>query len=169
MSSRPPKRRSARDATQQPIKRTRQSPSISPAPPTHSPTPEPANECLPPPPVRAMIFRGGQAYTPPVVTPLAPVCPAPIHMHSPFTESLEPHSALPLPVDASQEARSPPFPLQRALTNLQVVDRRVRLLLPQDASIVFPGATPPRAHTRSPPVIPEPDPSLWIEHYVSFA
>ena len=69
---------------------------------------------------------------------------------------------------ASQEARGPTIPLQRVLTDLQVVRRRVRLLLPEDGSVVFPSASPPPARIPPPPRIPQADPTLWMNQYVRY-
>jgi hypothetical protein len=120
-----------------------------------------------------MIFRQGQAYTPSTLDP-----PATSHLaeadelnHSnPTRPSAIRRSAgpstHPSPSVALQEARGPTFPLQQALTELQVVEHRVRFLLPSDASIVRPGATHP-PNSRPPAVIPEPDPFMWANSYVS--
>ena len=64
-----------------------------------------------------------------------------------------------------QEAWHIEFPPDRMLTDLQKVERHVRLLLPNNANIVLPSDTPPRP-TAQRINIPEPDPSLWIGNYV---
>jgi hypothetical protein len=124
-------------------------------------------------PVRIMIFRQGQAYTPSTIDPpptsqlaegddlshLKPSRPSSIRRSART-------SAHPLPSGALQEARGPTFPLRHALTEMQVVERRVRFLLPTDASIVHPGATC-FPHNQTTLVVPEPDPHRWVNYYVS--
>jgi hypothetical protein len=69
---------------------------------------------------------------------------------------------------ALQEAWKLNFPLDQLLTDLQVVDCHVWLLLPKDAMIILPSSTPPRL-TAQHVGIPEPDPLLWVGLYVSVA
>lgn len=129
-------------------------------------------------PIRARIFRNGKSYIPPVVEH-APAGPSfissssldshpagPSNLAPPVASKCQSNSNTPTPSSAVQEAWRLDFPPDRLLTDLQKVDRHVRLLLPKDATIVLPSTTPPRLKARH-LAVPEPDPSLWVGNYVS--
>jgi hypothetical protein len=169
MPRQPTKRALASTSAPDATKRSRRS--VHRAPMSHADCNRPSAPAPSPPasPVRIMIFRQGQAYTPSTLDP-----PATSHLAEGDDKPTRPAaicrsagpSTHPSPSIALQEARGPTFPLQQALTELQVVERRVRLLLPTDASIVRPGATHP-PDNRTPAVIPAPDPFMWVNYYVS--
>jgi hypothetical protein len=173
MPRQPTKRALASESAPDVTKRSRRSVHRAPMSSAASIRPSVPAPSSPASPVRILIFREGQAYTPYTLDPPAtshlaegddsnhmmPTQPAAI------CRSAGP-STHPSPSIALQEARGPTFPLQQALTELQVVERRVRLLLPTDASIVRPGAIHP-ATNRTPAVIPAPDPFMWVNDYVS--
>ena len=133
------------------------------------------------PPVRARIFRDGKCYIPPsLLQPATAPLPDPPTLPGPSVErafqpgrvvALDwPHAAEtpPLQRPSLEEAWHLNFPHTRLLTNIQAVNRRVRLLLPEDGSIVDPSSIP---HTRPAPTpaisaVPEPDPSSWAGQYV---
>lgn len=154
MPPRPPKRRSAPTPRSQISKKTRlssglpQASDTRPAPPTDATT-QFRDALL----VRDMIFRGSQSYIPSPMTHSTPWDPAET-------------STSPVPRVIPKETTTPPNPLSRLLTDLQVLDRRVRLLLPDDGSIVFPGAAEVPSDSRSSIPSPQPDPTFWMNHYV---
>jgi|ERR1700676_2976038 len=138
----------------------------------------PAEVCPVGRPIRARIFRNGQCYIPPVVKN-ASTSPSSMLSSSRDTHPAGPsnlakqvrtksqtNSNTPAPSPAVQEAWHLDFPPDRLLTDLQKVDRHVRLLLPKDATIVLPSTTPPSQKARH-LAVPEPDPSLWVGYYVS--
>lgn len=140
---------------------------------------------IPTHPIRARIFRNGRSYTPPMTLGALPAAP-----YEPSSSSIpvsstrgrpQSHSTAsrrpdPIPGRKSACSRTPPsalqeawlldFPPARLLTDLQVVDRRVRLLLPKNATIVLPSSTVP-CMTAGQFHVPQPDPSLWVGRYVS--
>jgi hypothetical protein len=135
--------------------------------------------------IRARIFRNGRSYTPPVTLDTLPAAPhqsssssIPVSSSRGRPQSPSTRSHLPDPISGRTYAcsRTPPsalqeawlldFPPGRLLTDLQVVDRRVRLLLPKNATIVLPSSTAPCMTAREFHV-PQPDPSLWVGRYVS--
>lgn len=152
-----------------------------------SPQHIPSTPSLPSGPIRARIFRNGQSYIPPAAgrvsaapplsspssIELSSMCPRPQSRSAiastvgrPDTASSQKSPGSPTLRRALQEAWLLDFPPDRLLTDLQVVDRHVRLLLPNDATIVSPSSTPPPKIARD-PHIPQPDPSLWVGLYVS--
>lgn len=132
-------------------------------------------------PVRARIFRDGHSYIPPAIMQPAPAASSSstrlsddgyghrqnAHHHgSPNRPSTADRPPLERP--SSQEACHPNFLNPCLLTDMQTVGRRVRLLLPEDGSIVYPSSMPgsPASTTAPIPAIPEPDPSSWASQYV---
>jgi hypothetical protein len=132
-------------------------------------------------PVCARIFRDGKCYIPPsLLQPAMAPLPDPATLPGPSVKrtfqpgrivALDwPHAAQtpPLQRPSLEEAWHLNFPHTRLLTNIQAVNRRVRLLLPEDGSIVDPSANPHTrpASTSAISAVLEPDPSSWAGQYV---
>ena len=103
-------------------------------------------------PVRAKVFRQGQTFNPPAIH--RPTSPTSTSCEQSMHRSGTPGESFRYPEAAN-----------RLLDQLEAVDQRVRLLLPGDASIVFPGSSPSPKRPRL--VAPNPHPELWANHYVS--
>jgi hypothetical protein len=106
-------------------------------------------------PIRARIFRNGKCYIPPGVenasagpsfissSSLDRHPAGPSTLVRPVAGKCQSKSNTPDHSSAVQEAWCLDFTPDRLLTDLQKVDRHVRLLLPKDATIVLPSTTPP--------------------------